>query len=261
MRMEHKVLRSPVKAVLRMVFPSQCLACGQIVVSDVNDAPGQRSSTDLCPGCWQDTQFIAGLACDCCGAPLPDDGSEHDRDAKCDDCMMIARPWHGGRAAILYSGVGRQLVLTFKHGDRPDLAPALAGWLSVAAAPVIRPGMIVAPVPLHFRRLLKRRYNQSALLARHLAMARGLPHIPDLLQRSRHTSAQNHRGVMDRFANIAGAIRINPRRISRVAARPVLLVDDVMTSGATLAAATEALLAAGSGPVFVAVLARAVKDD
>lgn len=259
--MEHKVLRRPVKAVLRMVFPSQCLACGQIVVSEANDTHNRHSPTDLCPECWQETQFIAGLACTRCGAPLPDDGSEHHQDATCDDCLITPRPWQGGRAAVLYSGAGRKLVLTLKHGDRPDLAPALAGWLSGAVAPVIRPGMIVAPVPLHFRRLLKRRYNQSALLARHLAMARGLPHIPDLLQRNRYTSPQDHRSVTDRFANISGAIRANPRRISRIAAKPVLLVDDVMTSGATLSAASEALLAAGSGPVFVAVLARAVKDD
>ncbi|SIS88365.1 ComF family protein [Paracoccus saliphilus] len=261
MGMEHKVLRRPIKAVLRMLYPSQCLACGQIVMSEGNDALPQRAATDLCPDCWQDTHFISGLACTRCGAPLPDDGIDYDQDVTCDDCLAFPRPWHDGRAAILYSGTGRKLVLTLKHGDRPDLAPALAGWLSVAAAPVIRPGMIVAPIPLHFRRLLKRRYNQSALLARHLAKAHGLPHIPDLLLRKRHTPAQDHRGVSDRFANISGAIMVNPRRISCISGKPVLLVDDVMTSGATLAAATEALLAAGSGPVFVTVLARAVKDD
>lgn len=262
MGMEHRMLRGPVKAMLRMLYPPQCLSCGQIVASGPDATPAQHAGGGLCPGCWQETCFISGLACASCGAPLADDGhcGTQEQEARCDDCLSVARPWHHGRAAIVYSGVGRELVMTLKHGDRPDLAPTLALWLSQAAAPVIRPGMIVAPVPLHFRRLLKRRYNQSALLARHLAGMQGLRHLPHLLLRRRHTPGQDHRGVADRLANISGAIVINPRRASRIAGRQVLLVDDVMTSGATLAAAAEALLAAGSGPVSVAVLARAVKD-
>ncbi|RNF35833.1 ComF family protein [Paracoccus methylarcula] len=265
--MQHRLLGGPVKAVLHMLYPPQCLSCGQLAAGAADDPPSHPTGAGLCPACWQETHFISGLACTRCGAPLPDDGhrgaQEHgaqEHGARCDDCLSVVRPWQHGRAAIVYSGTGRELVLTLKHGDRPDLAPALAPWLLQAAAPIIRPDMIVAPVPLHFRRLLKRRYNQSALLARHLAKLRGLHHLPDLLLRRRHTPAQDHRGVADRFANVSGTIGINPRHAPRITGKPVLLVDDVMTSGATLATATEALLAAGSGPVSVAVLARAVKD-
>ena len=94
-----------------------------------------------------------------------------------------------------------------------------------------------------------------------MARAHGAAHLPDLLVRRRHTPGQDHRGVSDRFANIAGALAVNQRRTAALAGRPVLLIDDVMASGATMAAATDVLLAAGSGPVSVAVLARAVKDD
>ena len=163
--------------------------------------------------------------------------------------------------AALYSGTGRRLVLALKHGDRPDLAPALATWLARAASPLIGPDTVVAPIPLHLRRLLKRRYNQAALISGRVARAHGVLHLPDLLIRRRHTPGQDHRGVGDRFANVAGALGVNPRRMAALAGRPVLLVDDVMASGATLSAAADALLAAGSGPVSVAVLARAVKDD
>ncbi|MBU3031247.1 ComF family protein [Paracoccus sp. XHP0099] len=244
------------KGALRLLYPPQCLGCGQ-PVGGAGDA-----GAGLCAECWRETRFITGTACGRCGAPLPDDGSGAPQETLiCDDCLSIARPWRHGRAAMVYAGTGRQLVLALKHGDRPDLAPALAGWLSRAAAPLIRPGMIIAPVPLHPLRLLKRKYNQAALVSAHLARARGLEHVPDLLLRRRQTEGQDHRSVSDRFANVAGAIAANPRRAARAEGRAVLLIDDVTTSGATLAASAEALLAAGSGPVSVAVLARAVKDD
>lgn len=244
------------KGALRLLYPPQCVACGAPVADD-GDGAGQ-----LCAACFPEARFITGASCGCCGAPLPDDGlGADDPTLTCDDCLARPRPWQAGRAAMVYAGTGRRLILALKHGDRPDLAPALGAWLARAAAPLARPDAIVAPVPLHLRRLLKRRYNQSALVSAHVARAQGATHLPDLLQRQRHTEGQDHRGVGDRFANVAGAIAVNTRRRAELPGRPVLLVDDVMTSGATLAAATEALLEAGSGPVCVAVLARAVKDD
>ena len=244
------------KGALRLLYPPQCVACG------APGAGGTEGPGQLCPACFPDTRFITGAACSRCGVPLPDDGTSlPDPTLTCDDCMVMARPWGQGRAAMVYAGTGRRLVLALKHGDRPDLAPALAGWLARTAAPLMQPDTIVAPVPLHLRRLLKRRYNQAALISGRVARAHGALHLPDLLIRRRHTPGQDHRGVGDRFANLAGALEVNPRRMAALAGRPVLLVDDVMASGATLSAATDALLAAGSGPVSVAVLARAVKDD
>lgn len=242
------------KGALRLLYPPQCVACGAIVAGD---GPGE-----LCPDCFPDTRFITGAACARCGVPLPDDGTgADDPTLTCDDCLSIARPWQRGVAAMVYAGAGRKLVLALKHGDRPDLAPALAAWLARAAAQLIGPGTVVAPIPLHLRRLLKRRYNQAALISGRVARAHRAAHLPDLLVRRRHTPGQDHRGVGERFANVAGALAVNPRRVAQVAGRPVLLVDDVMASGATMSAAADALLAAGSGPVSVAVLARAVKDD
>lgn len=251
------MLRAAMKGALRLLYPPQCLGCG-VPVSLSGDG-----GVELCPDCWRDTHFITGACCARCGAPLPDDGTGggDDDSLVCDDCLRIARPWRQGRAAMVYGGTGRQLVLALKHGDRPDLAPALAGWLSRAAAPLIRPDMVVAPVPLHLGRHLKRRYNQAALVSAQLAHARRLRHLPDLLVRTRPTERQDHRSIDERFANLDGAIAVSARGLPRIKDRPVLLVDDVMTSGATLAAAADALLAAGSGPISVAVLARAVKDD
>lgn len=231
---------------LHVLFPPRCIGCGAPVGTDFG----------LCGDCWRETGFITGLACDCCGAPLPGE----DETAICDECLRTPRPWKRGRAAIRYAGTGRSLVLAFKHGDRLDLARPFGTWLARAVEPIIEDGMVVAPIPLHRLRLLKRRYNQSALLARQVARATHIPHIPDLFQRIRATPSQEGRDRDARFENLTGALRVNPRRAAAIAGRPVLIVDDVLTSGATLGAATLAAQEAGASHVHVAALARVARD-
>ncbi|MGB8623975.1 MAG: phosphoribosyltransferase family protein, partial [Paracoccaceae bacterium] len=178
---------------------------------------------------------------------------------RCDDCLTLDRPWTRGRAALLYKDNARRLVLALKHGDRAELARPAASWMARAAAPILQPGMVAAPVPLHRLRLFRRRFNQAALLAHGIARETGLELCPDLLLRRRVTEVQDGKGVEARFVNMSGAITAHPRRQARLAGRHVLLVDDVMTSGATLAAATEACLEAGAAAVSVLVLARVAK--
>lgn len=233
---------------LAMVFPDRCLACGGPVAA----------GGGLCGACWPETPFVAGLACDTCGAPLP--GRDEGRAEHCDDCLTIARPWGRGRAALVYKGAGRRLALALKHGDRLDLVRPMAGWMVQAAAPILEPGMLVAPVPLHRWRLFRRRYNQAALLGAEVARRAGLGWCPDLLVRSRRTPSQEGRDRDARFANLQGAIRPHPGQKGRIAGRHVLIVDDVMTSGATLAACADACLSAGARGVSALVLARVAKD-
>jgi predicted amidophosphoribosyltransferase len=236
------------QAALRLIYPAQCLMCDTLVEEEFG----------LCPACWRDTPFLSGLVCDGCGTALP--GEDPGHPLSCDDCLAVARPWVQGRAALAYQGKGRDIVLALKHGDRLDLARPAAKWMARAAAPLLRPGTVVAPVPLHWLRLLRRRYNQSALLSARLAGLAGLAHLPDLLHRRRRTPTQDGRDRSGRFANVADAITVTPRHAARIAGQPVLLVDDVMTSGATLAVAAEACLAAGASEVRVVVLARVAKD-
>lgn len=235
------------QALLQVVYPPQCLICDARVTSDFG----------LCASCWRDTPFITGLTCTKCGTPLP--GEDDAAEVLCDDCLTIARPWAAGRAVMTYHDNARKLVLALKHGDRIDLARPLSAWMQRAAAPILKPGMLVAPVPLHWLRLIKRRYNQSALLSAAVARMAGLEHCPDLLQRTRHTGSQDGLTRDGRFANMEDALKAHPRRAARIEGRHVLLVDDVMTSGATLAAAAEACIAAGAADVSVLVLARVVK--
>jgi ComF family protein len=172
----------------------------------------------------------------------------------------MARPWDQGRAALEYRDIGRKLVLGLKHGDRHDVVRPAARWMARVARPILRDDMLIAPVPLHWLRLLKRKFNQSALLGNALARETGLECCPDLLLRQRATPSLDGKTRDDRFATLKAAITLHPRRRHRIAGRSVLIVDDVMTSGATLAAATDACRAAGARHVAVLVLARVAKD-
>lgn len=236
------------QAALHLLYPPQCISCSEAVTSDFG----------LCAECWRATPFISGLACDQCGTPLP--GTERDGRVLCDDCLTIARPWERGRAALLYGDNARSLVLALKHGDRMDLARPAAGWMVKAAQPILKPAMLVVPVPLHWLRLLRRKYNQAALLSKSVAGLAGLAHCPDALIRRRPTGTQDGKTRDGRFANLVGAFAVPPRREAIIHDRDVLLIDDVMTSGATFAAATEAIFAAGARSVAVLSLARVAKD-
>lgn len=231
---------------LRTVFAPQCVGCGGLVESDFA----------LCGSCWRDTGFVAGLVCNKCGVPLP---GEDDGVVTCDDCLTTARPWHRGRAAALYQNTARRLILALKNNDRTELSRPMGDWMAASAAPIITPGMLVAPVPLHRWRLLKRRYNQAALLSARVAHTCGLAHCPDLLCRVRRTAPHTDLGAKERFSNLNNAIAVHKARGDMVNNREVLIVDDVMTSGATLAACAEVCLAAGASQVSVLVFARVAK--
>jgi len=213
----------------------------------------------LCGACWRDTHFIAGLVCDLCGTPLPGEASTGGGDI-CDDCMAIDRPWVRGRAALMYRDNARRLILALKHGDRMDLVRPAARWMAGVAGPCMTDDTVIVPVPVHYFRLLKRRYNQSAALGLALGRDVSRPCLPGALVRIRQTQVQDGMSRDARFRNIDGAIRPAKRTGARIKGRSVLLIDDVMTSGATLAASTEALMDAGARQVCTLVLARVGKD-
>ncbi len=237
-----------IQTAVELLYPPRCLGCGAMVDSDFG----------LCGSCWGDTPFIGGTVCDACGVPLP--GEADGFRIECDACMTTPRPWNQGRAALLYKDRARQMVLALKHGDRLEVARPAGLWMARAARPFLNDDMLIAPVPLHWARMLKRRYNQSALLAQALARRTGLAICPDLLIRPARTTPQDGKTAATRFADLDGAIEPHPKRRHRMAARAVLLVDDVMTSGATLAACAEACRAGGAREIYVVTLARVAKD-
>jgi ComF family protein len=235
-------------ALINTVYPPRCMAC-----PEPTDGPH-----GLCAACWRDTHFVTGAACAKCGVPLVGEAEENDT---CESCLRHPPAWDRGAAAMLYRGAGRRMVLALKHGDRLDMVRPLAGWMAQAGRAQLADAEIIAPVPLHWRRMVRRRYNQSAELARALSRRSGVPLAADLLRRRRFTVPQERMDRATRASNQSGAFAVNPRRVAALACRRVLLVDDVLTSGATLSNCAETLRAAGAARIDVLVLCRVAFED
>lgn len=202
---------------------------------------------------WGRIAFIEAPVCDGCGTPFEYESASGDL---CAACHARRPSFDRARAACLYDDASRDLILKFKHADRTDLAALFARWTVRAAADVIARSDAIAPVPLHRLRLLSRRYNQAAEVARRMASLTGLAYFPDALRRARHTRSQGGQSASGRRRNVAGAFDTSPRWRARLAGRRVLLIDDVLTTGATAEGCARALKAAGAVEVNVAVIAR-----
>jgi ComF family protein len=230
---------------LDLVLPPRCPGCAAIV-----DADGV-----FCAACWPTLEFITPPFCAACGDPfeLPQaDG------ALCGACLATPPPYVA-RAPFAYGGAARAAVLALKHGDRQHLAPMMAGHMRRAAGEQCTDATLV-PVPLHRWRLWSRGYNQAAELARALAQMTGGPLAVDALVRRRATAPSQGMNPTERRDNLRGAFAVPPSRRAQVAGRRILLVDDVLTTGATAAACAKALRRAGAASVGVVTFARVVRD-
>lgn len=239
------------QSILHAVFPPECLHCSARV----------EDSFAICGDCWGDTPFILGTACDKCGTGLPGQTPETPGETLiCTECAKTARPWSRGRAVMGYDAVGRSLVLAMKHGDRADVARAAGPWMARAGADLAMENPLIVPIPLHWTRLAKRRFNQAALLAQSYARFSGHAWDPMPLYRTRATPSQEGRDRDGRHRNLADAIQAHPKHGSILKDRNIILVDDVMTSGATFSIATEACFEVGAKNVCVLALARVGAD-
>ena len=240
-------LRRAGRAVLNLLFPPLCMACRE-PVSD----PGS-----LCPDCWQTLHFLEGPACTQCGLPFEiDPGGE----TLCAACLAYPPAFDKARAIMRYDEASRRPILALKHADRLDLVPSFGRWLERSGRELLAGTDLIVPVPLHRARLWKRRYNQSAELARALSRLGGLPVDPFILCRSRPTPSQGEMpSASARRRNVRGAFAVPNGRKPELDGKRVLLVDDVMTTGATVNACAKALKRAGAANVYVLALARVVR--
>lgn len=246
-RKEKPILQFAQK-ITRFAYPARCLACG--IETGVDNM--------LCQNCWPEAYFIAGNLCLTCGVPLQGPAEETDL---CESCYAHPAIWGRGRAVGLYEGPLRRMVLSLKHADRQDIAQHMARWMLGVEDGMITAQTCLVPVPLHWSRMLKRRFNQSVLIANAIARERAVRVIPDGLQRVRATKQQKDMPRADRFENQRDAIRPHPNRTKMIRGKPILLIDDVMTTGATLSACAEACFQAGAASVNVLVFARVARLD
>ncbi|MET4807615.1 ComF family protein [Limibacillus sp. MBR-115] len=229
-----------------LLLPPRCFSCGVLVT--------QQGL--LCHHCWSELDFVTDPQCFSCGLPFEYDLGPKTR---CAACLAQPPSFHRARALLRYDAAARRLLLPFKHADRTAAAPHFAAWMARAAPELLADCDLVAPVPLHWRRLWRRRYNQAALLAQALAAQAGVPCVPDLLVRTRATASQGHLSRSGRGRNVAGAFALKERYAANIEGARVLLVDDVLTTGATLEACTNSLIRVGAGRVDVLVMARVVR--
>ena len=237
-------LRAPGRALLDLILPPRALDHGA-----ATQTPGLSAEA------WQQIRFLEAPVCDGCGAPFEHDLGEG---VRCAACSSRPRVFSRARAACLYDDASRDLVLQLKHADRTELAGLLSNWLSRAAAELIEDADLIAPVPMRPLRLLRRRYNQAAELARPLARRWRKPYAPQVLQRLKD-GGQAGKSASGRRRAVAGAFEVPERSKRLVEGRRVLVVDDVMTTGSTAEACARALLRAGARAVDLAVVAR-VRD-
>jgi ComF family protein len=229
-----------------VLFPPTCPGCRNLV-----RAPGT-----LCAACWPRVRFLERPWCEILGTPFAHDMGEG---AISPAAIANPPPFARARAAVAYSGAARQIVQNLKYRDRADLAPWMAAWMARAGSELLVDADLIVPVPLHRRRFFERRFNQSAELARHLARLSELSLSVGSVVRIRPTRQQVGLGAKAREDNVRGAFRITQPDVVR--GRRVLVVDDVITTGATVSAVARVLKRAGARDVDVLAFARAIPGD
>ena len=239
-------LRRAAEITAGLLLPRRCIACGTPV----------ESEGALCAACWGAVRFLGPPHCAACGYPFEYDAGEG---VLCGACTARRPVFDRARAVFAYDQASRPPLLAFKHADRTEAAPTLARLMATAAAELVPAAGLVVPVPLHRRRLIARRYNQSALLANALARRAGLQAVPELLVRTRATPSQGGLSATGRRRNVKGAFAIRRGMGGMVRDARILLIDDVFTTGATAEACAAVLKRAGAAGVDVLTLARVIR--
>lgn len=242
-----KLTRAAARVALDLVLPPLCLKCRAPV--------GEPQS--VCATCWNELRFLSAPHCEQCGLPFP-----HDLGAgvKCAACIAQPPPFAKSRAALAYDDASRDLILGFKHADRLEATPLFGRWLATAGRDAFADADVLVPIPLHWRRLAARRYNQAALLAHALGARARVPVDTGLLLRTKATPSQGEMpSARARAKNVVRAFAMAEGAGTKIAGRSVALVDDVLTTGATVGACAKVLLKAGAASVSVVTLARVVR--
>ena len=240
-----RALRAPLRLALDVALPPLCPACREVV----------GESAGLCAACWSKLSPIERPFCERLGVPFI-----YDPGPGILSMQAIADPpaYARARAAVRYDDVARALVQAFKYGDRLDLAPIMGRWMARAGQELLADADAIVPVPLHWRRTFARRFNQSAALSKIISERSAVPVLFEALKRVKATPQQVGLSKSERALNVQGAFRVPPDRKIDISRRRIVLVDDVLTSGATVDSCARALLRAGARQVDVLVFARVV---
>lgn len=233
------------RVLLDLILPPLCPLCHTIV---------PHKST-VCPPCWQELSFISDPFCAQCALPLEVSTPEENLSfQKCGACLESPPSFSNARAAYVYDSVSKKMILSFKHGEALSLAPFLGQALWQSGKELVATADLLIPVPLHWRRLYKRGFNQSSLLAQRVGKLGNKPVSLNVLKRIHNTPSQGNLSLEERIKNMKECFKVvRPEKIKN---KSILLIDDVMTTGATLNACAKTLLKAGAEKVTVLCVAR-----
>lgn len=235
---------------LDVAFPPICLNCK--VETTTHDA--------LCAVCFAGTERISIPFCHKCAAPLP--STEHlNQNQICIHCEVSPPKWSAARAGFVFEDVTQSLIFGLKYGDRTEVATFFARAMLRSGGDLLSHADLIAPVPLHWRRLSRRKFNQSALMAQRLRRMHGgkIEFVPDLLRRLIHTSALAQLSPVSRIEKVRNAMAVNPRYADAIQGRRIVLIDDILTTGATLSICSQQLFDAGARDVTILVATRSGK--
>ncbi len=232
---------------LDIILPPHCLNC-QTATADAHQ---------LCSICWPRFHFLQAPLCHCCGQPFPHDDII-ENDLLCARCIQRQPKFNHARAVWAYDDISKPLILKLKHSDALSLVPGLSRWLWQIGREFIPHDALIVPVPLHWRRLAWRRYNQAAVLAQRLARLSQTQYLPDALLRKRATPSQGKQTAKRRWTNMRGAFAINKKHATTLKDSSVVLIDDVFTTGATIDACCRMLRRAKVKQIIVLTLAKVV---
>ena len=235
-------VKSAVRAALRIAFPYQCLRCGTALGSEGG----------FCPDCFRKIRFI-GAYCPNCGRPISENEEQW---GMCSFCKGRKMP--KSRFVFIYDEALKSIILRFKYADMTFAVPYFAKWMISAGKDILDDADALIPVPIHRVRLIRRRYNQAALLAKKIAKEEKKEFIYNNLRRVRNTASQGEKSAKERRENVKGAFALcNP---SAIAGKKIVIIDDVVTTGATVSECEKVLLAAGAAEVRVLSLAVVFKS-
>lgn len=234
------------KKSLDLILPIKCITCS----NHVNEIGS------LCGFCWAKIDFITEPMCKTCGFPLEKGAKEG---SLCGHCITEEPEFDLARSVFCYNDNSKKLIIDFKYSDRLHAANRFAEWIIYAGRDVMDEVDYIVPVPLHWKRLFQRRYNQSALITNVLSKKTGIESLPMALERKKHTPPQASLTRRQRLNNLKGAFKVNLKQKGLIKGKNVLLVDDVTTTGTTIKECTKVLRKAGAEKVFVLTLARVVE--
>lgn len=245
------VMKRYLSQALDTLFPPRCTVSGQPV-----EMQGM-----VAPKVFKDLSFISAPFCVRCGMPFEFETSgETDEDLECGACIDHPPAYNKARAALAYNDTSRDMILGFKHGDKTLAVRSFTPWMKRAGEVMLVDADLIIPVPLHYLRLVKRRYNQASILASWLGREANIPVCAGALRRVRSTKTQGHLSYKDRAKNVKKAFSVNSKHIETIKSKRIVLIDDVLTTGSTVNECAKILLESGAAQVDVLCVARVVKN-